>query len=285
MNKNQDFDQSVPCDFQLLTQCGGKAASSFTWYNWNAHYWGTSIEYRVTSEVTFKTGVLEQNPSSTARSHAWSWSTKGSKGLLLPLEVEWKTNYFSGLPGVYNLGVLYTNAKQQDLSQGNSQANGADDPQGYEYHQNTWFMYAGFNQQITSQTDDATRGISISGSVGLSDPRSNFIHQTWSTSIRYRGPFDVRPNDWIGFGVSYINMSSHYQKNQADLNQISGINDYENSLYHPVPGDSINSDLYYRLQVTPWFSLQPDLQYWHRPGGLSNTQDAWVVGLKTMLIF
>lgn len=29
MNKVQDFDQIIPCDFQLLSQCGGKSANSF----------------------------------------------------------------------------------------------------------------------------------------------------------------------------------------------------------------------------------------------------------------
>ncbi len=28
MNKVQTFDQIIPCDFQLLTQCGGKSANS-----------------------------------------------------------------------------------------------------------------------------------------------------------------------------------------------------------------------------------------------------------------
>lgn len=37
MNKVQTFDQIIPCDFQLLTQCGGKSANSLTRNNWNIH--------------------------------------------------------------------------------------------------------------------------------------------------------------------------------------------------------------------------------------------------------
>lgn len=37
MNKVQTFDQIIPCDFQLLTQCGGKSANSLTSNNWNIH--------------------------------------------------------------------------------------------------------------------------------------------------------------------------------------------------------------------------------------------------------
>lgn len=88
MNKVQDFDQIIPCDFQTLTLCGGKSANSLTWYNWNVHYWGTTLQYKLTDGLTLKGGVMEQNPSAPSRSHArvgppraakasccrWSWS-------------------------------------------------------------------------------------------------------------------------------------------------------------------------------------------------------------------
>lgn len=60
MNKVQDFDQIIPCDFQLLSQCGGKSANSMTWYNWNVHYWGTTFQHKLTDELTLKTGLMEQ---------------------------------------------------------------------------------------------------------------------------------------------------------------------------------------------------------------------------------
>lgn len=140
MNKVQTFDQIIPCDFQLLTQCGGKSANSLTWNNWNIHTWGTTLEYKLTPTVTLKGGVMEQNPQATARSHAWSWSTKGSKGILLPMEIETRP-LINGLPGAYNLGVVWTNAPQSDLYSGKSGGAGATDPQGYAEHDSTWFMY------------------------------------------------------------------------------------------------------------------------------------------------
>ena len=66
---------------------------------------------------------MEQNPQATARSHAWSWSTKGSKGILLPMEIETRP-LINGLPGAYNLGVVWTNAPQSDLYSGNPAAPG-----------------------------------------------------------------------------------------------------------------------------------------------------------------
>lgn len=284
MNKNQDFDQIIPCDFQLLSQCGGKSANSMTWFNWNKHYWGTTFQYKLTPELTLKTGIMEQNPDASDRKYAWSGSLKGARGILLPMEAELKTKV-NGLPGIYNFGLLYTNSKQQDLSEGKSQSVGATDPEGYRTHSDTWFMYTGFNQQVTTRGDDANRGMSVSYSLGLGDQRSNYIHHTQAASMRYRGLFDARPDDWLGFGVTYIKMSDHYRKNQENLNDYYQVDDYGNPLYTPLAGHSVNADLYYQIKVRSWLILQPDLQYWHRPGGVAETQDAWVTGLKAIVTF
>ncbi|PSJ44940.1 carbohydrate porin [Zobellella endophytica] len=284
MNKVQTFDGILPCDFQLLTHCGGKSAFSLTWNNWNVHTWGTSFEYKLTPELTLKTGVLEQNPRASSRSQAWSWSTKGSKGVLVPLELESRT-FVNDLPGIYNFGVLYTNAKQKDLYKGKSGGPGATDPEGYKEYDNTWFFYGGFNQQITQHSDDPNRGMSAAFSASVSDQRSNYMHIIAAAQLRYRGLFDARPNDWIGLGVSYIDTSNHYARNQDYKNQIQGIIDYNNPDYSPVPGDSVNAEIHYRFRPVSWLELQPGLQYWHRPGGLKETQDAWVTVMKTVITF
>ncbi|WP_162869185.1 carbohydrate porin, partial [Escherichia coli] len=74
---------------------------------------------------------------------------------------ELKTHAVNQLPGVYNLGVLFTNARQSDLYEGVSGGPGASDPQGYRSHDRTWFLYTGFNQQVTRHADDINRGLSV----------------------------------------------------------------------------------------------------------------------------
>ncbi len=100
MNYQQTFDQITPCDFQLLTLCGGKSSNSLTRNTRNIHS-GTTFAYAVTPELTLKTGVIEQNSRADDTSRAWSFTTHGSKGVLLPVEAELKT-HVNGLPGAYN---------------------------------------------------------------------------------------------------------------------------------------------------------------------------------------
>lgn len=280
MNKVQTFDQSIPCDFQVLTQCGGKSANAMLWNNWNVHSWGTTLAWRVTPQLTLKGGVMEQNPQVADRNHAWSWSTRGSRGALFPLEAELKTT-LNQLPGVYNIGVLLTNASQQHLSRGNSQTDGSTDPAGYRRYSSTGFIWASANQQVTRHKDDAQRGMSLSWSGSLSDHRSNRVQLSTSLSMRYRGMLDARPEDWLGLGVGYIKMS-RYANEQLQYAAPQG----------GMPGQqiadlshSVNAEIYYRIRAASWLELQPDLQYWHNPAGDRNTSDGWVAGFKTVVTF
>ncbi|MBB1186355.1 carbohydrate porin, partial [Klebsiella pneumoniae] len=97
--------------------------------------------------------------------------------------------------------------RQSDLYEGVSGGPGASDPQGYRSHDRTWFLYTGFNQQVTRHADDVNRGLSVFYSLGLGDQRSNYLHWSTSTGIRYRGLFDARPDDWLGLGVSVVKLS------------------------------------------------------------------------------
>ncbi|HBW1604253.1 TPA: carbohydrate porin [Klebsiella pneumoniae] len=276
MNYQQTFDQIAPCDFQTLSLCGGKSSYARSWDTWNIHSWGTTLAYDFTPSFTLKTGVLEQNSLSSQRGRAWSFTTHGSKGVLIPLEGQYKTT-INGLPGLYNLGVLFNNATQEDLYTARGETT--------KTHNRTFFLWGGFNQQVTRSADALNRGMSVAGGFGLGDQRTDPFHIAASLAVRYRGLFDAMPNDWIGLGVSWLDMSKYQARAQRLQNEVNGVSDYNDPNYTPVQGHSIQFDLYYRFRPLPWLDIQPDVQYWIRPGAVKETQDAVVVGLKTAIRF
>ncbi|MGL4858910.1 MAG: carbohydrate porin, partial [Enterobacteriaceae bacterium] len=233
------------------------------WYNWNVYYWGTTFQYHINDQFTIKSGVLEQNPQAPDRGRHWSLSTDGSKGVVLPLELEWRPN--TELPGIYNLALLYTNAKRDQLNR--LQADGR--PQS---KRDTIYLYGSFNQQLTRHENDINRGLSLSYSFGLADQSVTASEFTQSVSLRYRGLFDSRPEDMLAAGISYVRMGGDYKEQQAAMNQVD--------ISH-----STVSELYYRIRATPWLDLQPSLQYWQNPGAMASTSDAWVIGFKTFVTF
>lgn len=282
MNKVQVFDQAIPCDFQILSLCGGKSAYSMTWNNWNVHTWGTSVEWKATPELAIKLALMEQNSQAASRAHAWSVSTQHSKGVIVPVEAEWKTQV-NQLPGIYTLGLSWTNAEQTHLARGVSQYWGASDPNGYAKTHNSYYLWAAANQQVTRHSNDPLRGMSLSASLGLGDKRTIRLPVVGSVSARYRGMFDARPNDWLGLGVSYVKVGSWANRDQQQQQAVAAQQNIAGDW--PMGSSAINTELFYRFQLTPWFQLQPSLQYWHNPGAVSDTPDAWVMGVKTTVTF
>lgn len=276
MNYQQTFDQIAPCDFQVLSLCGGKSSYARSWDTWNIHTLGTTLSYEATPSLTLKTGILEKNDLSYQRSRTWSFNTRGSRGVLVPLEVQYKTTV-NGLPGLYNFGVMFNNARQEELYMPIGETS--------KTRTKTWFLWGGFNQQITRRPDARDRGMSFSGAFALADERTDPFHIAASLALRYRGLFDALPNDWLGFGVSWLDMSKSLAKAQQQQNEINNVSNYSVPAYTPVVGHSVTAELYYRFRPRSWLEIQPDVQYWIRPGGVKETRNAVVLGIKTVVRF
>jgi len=45
------------------------------------------------------------------------------------------------------------------------------------------------------------------------------------------------------------------------------------------------AEIYYHIQITPWFTLTPDFQFIDSPGGLRTTEDSFFFGLRTRVTF
>lgn len=276
MNYQQTFDQIAPCDFQLLSLCGGKSAYARSWDTWDIHTLGTTLSYDFTPRFTMKAGILEKNNLSNERNRTWAFNTRGSKGVLVPVEAQYKSTV-NGLPGLFNLGLQFDNARLDELYTPAGAAT--------KTHTSTWFLWGGFNQQVTQVANAKNRGMSISGEFALADQRTDPFHIVASVALRYRGLFDALPNDWFGLGVSWIDMSKYLAQSEQQQNELGSINDYYNPAYTPVAGHSVNAELYYRFRPLGWLEIQPDLQYWIRPGGIKQTSNAVVLGLKTVVRF
>jgi carbohydrate-selective porin OprB len=78
--------------------------------------------------------------------------------------------------------------------------------------------------------------------------------------------FDGRDDDVLGLGYAHgvfaDSAASTYPEN------------YESAL-----------EIYYKAHITPWFQLNPSLQYVANPGGSNTTQDTVVFGLRANITF
>lgn len=84
--------------------------------------------------------------------------------------------------------------------------------------------------------------------------------------VTYTGAFDGRDADVVGFAASWVDVTDD-----------------------PFSGFDRSSELtfeaFYKIQIAPWCSLQPDLQYVVNPGGVSGVEDAWLATLRLFISF
>jgi porin len=79
------------------------------------------------------------------------------------------------------------------------------------------------------------------------------------------GPLPKRDDDVAGLTVQYVHLSNHTGAGFTD--------DRETAI-----------ELFYKLQITPYLSIKPDLQYIINPGG-TGVNDALVGTLRSEIVF
>jgi len=128
--------------------------------------------------------------------------------------------------------------------------------------------YLSFDQLVWKENAEAkdTQGIGLFLRYGFADRRFNKIQHFWSFGGQYEGILPGRDRDVLAFGVAQSILSSQYRHNvdaRADRETV-----YE---------------LYYRIQVTPWCEITPDIQFITHPGGLKDARDALVGGVRVLI--
>jgi porin len=111
--------------------------------------------------------------------------------------------------------------------------------------------------------DRDVRGVSAFVMYGYADPVITVIDHNIGGGIAWIGPLPSRPTDVCGFGVQAAHFSDSF-----------------------APGDQfeVSYETFYRLQIKPWFSITPDIQYVSNPGG-RGTPDALAVTLRFLVVF
>lgn len=95
--------------------------------------------------------------------------------------------------------------------------------------------------------------------LGWANPTVNMVQSNVATGVIYRGIFQNKKNqDEVGLGLTRV----HLTENSEDETTIEG---------------------YYHFKPFKQLTLRPDLQYVTNPSGDAELEDAWVVGLRTVV--
>jgi porin len=186
-----------------------------------------------------------------------------------------------GLPGTYRVGYFYYTGRFDTYSQKTQKGN-------YGY-------YAMFEQKVWEPNeleDDGSRterGIYPLASITFAPKNRNFIPFFFNVGVIYKGPFDVRPDDVLALGYAYGKFSTDLRHLQRQAQAGVELNSIGESLIDHFGDEPQNFEsvieLDYWIQVTPWFSFTPDLQYIINPNGTNNIPNALIVGAEIAITF
>ncbi|MEG5266621.1 carbohydrate porin [Pseudomonas sp. JDS28PS106] len=283
-NEGEDFN-TMPCDFQNLSLCGSQVGNYVdTWYNWPISQWGMRVKYQLNPELFAQIGVFEQNPSNLENDNAFKLSGSGTQGAVVPVELVW-TPKIGGLPGEYRAGYYYSSADSQDVYKDANGRSAALEGTSYRGSSSKHGMWLNFSQQVTSLASDQSRGLSLFANGTLHDKKTNMVDNYVSLGMVYKGPFDARPQDALGLGVSRIHVNPAYRKNANAQNHAAAVYDYDDPAFMPLQDTEYNAELYYGIHAANWLTVRPNLQYVRHPGGVDRVDNALVAGLKLQLSF
>ncbi len=160
--------------------------------------------------------------------------------------------HIAGLPGVLELGAWRHTGTFPSFAGG------------VQHRAQGWYLVAGLTLfRSRKEAANTERKVGVFFQYGAGPPTVALIRRHMGAGIVWRGAFPGRPRDSLGLGVS-----------EARLTPEAGLTFGSETVY----------EAYYRLFVARSLSIEPDLQYWHHPGG-NGTPSALLALIRTQWNF
>lgn len=217
--------------------------------------WGARFKYKPSESFAAKLGVYQLTETMwDPDRHGTDFSIRDSDGVSVMGQLEWSWLSASG-PGHFNLGFNAVSFPMPEFDSGKTA--------------NPFFRYyAQADQQVTQASAGAERGLYLFATLAYTDQQeaARVPFQT-SLGAQYVGPFASRGTDRLIFGTTYGRLSDDYADEQVALGSTR-------------PDDEWIFELGYRVQITKFAYVQPDIQYVVQPGGTGDIPDATVLGMQ-----
>ncbi|HDS0918453.1 TPA: carbohydrate porin, partial [Pseudomonas putida] len=272
------------CVFQNLAFCGSQPGNYVdSIHNGPISQWAARLRYRITPELYAQVGAYNVNPSNLDNDNGLKLHVQGTTGTLVPVELVW-TPRVNQLPGEYRIGYYHSSAEAADVykdAHGQPAALSGDDYRINGSRHGSWIVA---KQQLTSVNGDSSRGLSVVASATFMDRASTPVDSYQKAALLYKGLFDARPADTVGFGMARVHGSSRFLRNAKTANDLSGAT-FNDAGYVPEQHTLYVAELNYRAQLTGWLSVMPNLQFLKNPDGQREVANTWVAGVQVQSQF
>jgi porin len=142
-----------------------------------------------------------------------------------------------------------------------------------ETARNSYGFYWHADQMICQESPGSDQGLTLWTAFVLSPQQTSAtLPFQVNGGLAYKGLIPSRDNDQTVFGVVYGKFSNDYARSTNDAGG-------------GYPGYEMVLEWGYRVQLTPFAYIQPDIQWVLNPGGTGNIPNALVLGAQMGVTF
>ena len=154
-------------------------------------------------------------------------------------------------------------------------------------HHGDFSVYAVADQLVWVDPREGDRTVNVFGRVTAAPQADrNLITLGVNAGVTVHEPFMHRDSDTFGLAMGFAKVS-------GSAAALDGSRAYYSGAYVPVRGSETFIEATYQYQATPWWQIQPDVQYVFTPGGgLANPNDPGkrignelIMGVRTNILF
>jgi porin len=257
---------------------------------------GVRIAYAPSKETTLAVAIMNGDPAGGGLDNPQQRDADGTAfrfndGTFAIAEARYAVNQAknaAGQPATYKLGLWYHSGAFGDErfdTTGRSLA--APTSTGVaRKHWNNIGVYGAVDRQVW-RDPDADRNIGVFLRLGAAPMADrNLVTLYADTGFNFKGAIASRPDDIFGVALSVAQISRAARGLDRDERQFSGV-------AKPIRDNESMIEVMYRIQATPWWTLQPDLQFIRHPGGdvplaaqpTKAVPNALVLGLRSAVLF
>lgn len=217
--------------------------------------------------LTFQSAAFQGNVfAQDVNRHGFDWRLDAAVGYTFFNEAQFRWNHRAeenGLPGFVKLGAWFQSGAQADPLADSTDGGNA----GY---------YAVMDQMLFRErgepgaSEKCDEGLGWFQRIAFAAPDRNIVDLYFDTGLTYKGLIPRRNNDTLGLAFGYAQLSNGARGWLADEGA------------SPV-GAEMELEFTYQAAITPWFVVQPDLQYVINPGATSDVGNALVVGCRVSI--
>ncbi len=276
-----DYFISLPvfCYFQNGFICGHPSpmTTNSGAHNFPTGQWGARVRVSPTKQFYAQTGIYRVNPKAGNSDNGFDLSFSGT-GALLPLEFGWLPGAAGKYPGIYKVGGYYDSSRTPDVRTDINGLSAGLTGEPFAMRNGRLGAYGMADQVIERDAADSHRFLRIGAIAGLGDRATSTYRDFFAAGGVRQGTFKHRDDDFIAILFAVARTNPRLTQYQEDRNVLApgsvGVQTHEGI-----------AEIDYKIQIAPWLSIRPNLQYVIRPGAAGRIPNAFVIGLYTGVTF